>query len=869
MFLPVSVCEIQQITATDGRIACGRPGELHTIPSMVEIADPPDPGRDRTTDELAERLLQLKIWAGDPSYETIKNRVNAAWTAAGRPAAELTKKATVVDCFKAGRRRLNTELVVAIVQALHPDPDYRTWWRQALSVISGETQAAAQVRAQDFLPADLPDFVGRDVELERVRRLAAAPPGGTGVVVTIVGLAGVGKTGLAVRSGHLLAGARTFDQVLFVDLRGFHPDPDQPPADPAAVLYGFLQLLGVPAYEIPHDLPARAGTYRQQLAARRALVVLDNAADERQIEPLLPSGPGCVVLITSRRALPGIAVSARLVLNVFTPEQAAGFLARSVHGTSIGEDPGAPARIALRCGHLPLALALLIGHMRATPGWSLSDHADRLEQRHQDRRLDAGVEHAFALSYHHLPPERQRLFRLLALHPGPDLDTYAAAALAGTDPDTAREHLRLLCADHLLRETTVARFALHDLVAVYGGDRSHDEDRPADRRAALTRLFDYYLAAAVAATRALSPDDPKYAGEPPATVVLPDLGSADAARAWLAAQRPCLVAMAGHAAAHGLPGHSIQLSAALANYLSAGHYDDALSIHGYALAAGRDSDNPAGQAGPLLHLGGINYRLGRYDAALVVSREALRLFRGLADLPGEAQALNILGDVERRLGNHLDAVRYHQQALLLFRQVGDDAGEADALTGLGTAEQKLGRAEQAAGHLLRAVAISRRLADPHGEATALNNLGLVEYRLGRYDDAVGHLERALVLFRRLGSPRGEGSALDSLGMVHNRLGNSRQAAQHHRLALEHFRRIGSRDSQAWALNGLGEAAHAVGDAGAAIEHHTAAQAIAADIGARDQRIRAYTGLARAHGARGEAALARELQERAAELGQPG
>src|SRR5438034_5528639 len=286
---------------------------------------PPDPGPARTLDDLVDRLRSLKIWAGDPSYETITDRINAAWSQARRPAGELARKNTVADCFRTGRRRSSTGLAVAVVEALRPDAGYVAHWRQALRVALAETQAAAQVRAQDSLPADLTGFTGRDAELARLTELAGAD-GGTGGLVTIEGMAGVGKTRLAIHAGHVLHRQRPFDHILFVDLRGFHPDPGQPPADPGAVLDSFLRLLGVPGQQVPHSLNGRIAKYRERVGGRRVLVVLDNAADESQAEPLLPGAAGCVVLITSRRSLAKLLPGLHLQLEVFTPDAAVDLL---------------------------------------------------------------------------------------------------------------------------------------------------------------------------------------------------------------------------------------------------------------------------------------------------------------------------------------------------------------------------------------------------------------------------------------------------------------------------------------------------------------------------------------------------------------
>ena len=178
---------------------------------------PPDPGCARNLDGLVACLRELKVWAGDPSFDTITRRINAHWTVAGRPASELARRGTVVDCFRVGRRRINAELVVAAVEAMHDDPGYVAHWRQALRVSLAETHAAGQVRVLDRLPDDLATFTGRAAHLQALRRAADA-----GTICVLTGMAGVGKTQLAVHAGHLLG---HFDTTLFVNLRGFHPDP--------------------------------------------------------------------------------------------------------------------------------------------------------------------------------------------------------------------------------------------------------------------------------------------------------------------------------------------------------------------------------------------------------------------------------------------------------------------------------------------------------------------------------------------------------------------------------------------------------------------------------------------------------------------
>jgi tetratricopeptide (TPR) repeat protein len=809
----------------------------------------PDPGQAGTLDDLVERLRLLKVWAGDPSYELIAGRVKAEWTAAGRPAGELPGKNTIADCFRAGRRRLNHELVAAVVWALHPDVGYVTQWRQALQVIGGKTQAAAQVRVQDRLPSDLAAFTGRTTELDQLRHVLhhGQREGGAVVISAIEGMAGVGKTQLAIHAGHLLAREQRFDRVLFVNLRGFHPDPAQPPADPAAVLDGFLRLLGVPGQQIPHDLAARATTYRGLLAGTRTLVLLDNAATAEQVRPLLPHTPGCLVLVTSRRSLTDLHPATHLMVDVFNPDEAREFLTRAAPQVPVGDDPGAAARIAARCGYLPLALGLVAGHLRTTPGWTLTDHADRLDERHHQRRLDTGVELAFDLSYQHLPADQQRLLRLAALHPGQDLDTYAAAALADTDLDTAQANLQHLHRDYLLHQGTPGRYTFHDLVRAYATSRASDEDPPPQRRAAQTRLFDYYLVTAAAAVNTRYPAEAHRRPRiPPPTTPTPDLTNPDTALAWLDTERPTLVAVAGHTAAHGWPTHTIRLSRTLFRYLDGGHHTDALTVHGHAYHAARHTGDPTGQAHAGTALGIAHWRLGRHGPAAGHLQQALDLFRQADDPAGQARAQHNLGIVEGQSGRYRTAVDHYAQALVLVRQAGDRTGEALLLTSLGTVETRLGHYRTAVGHYAQALVLARQAGDRDGEARILNNLGNVEVRSGCYGPAADHLQQALILNRQIGNRDGEASALDSLGILHTRLGQPDHATEHHQQALTIFRETGAREGEAWALNGLGEADHTAGRTTDALAHHTAAHTIAADIGDREQQARAHTGLGHAH-----------------------
>jgi len=818
----------------------------------------PDPGQARSLDELIERLRLLKVWAGNPSYDVIKDHINTAWHTAGRPISELTRKSTVADCFRAGRRRVNVDLVIAVVQALHDDAGYVAQWRQVLRVVQREIPAAAQVRVQDTLPERVAEFAGRGSELDYLRQVLRQDAGHAVVISAIEGMAGVGKTQLAIRAGQLLAEDEPFDHVLFVDLRGFHPDPSQPPADPAAVLDAFLRLLGVPAAQIPPELAARTAAYRHRLAGSRALVVLDNAANEEQIQPLLPDSAGCLTLVTSRRSLPALQLATHLTVDVLAPDEARHYLRHAVPDVPLGDDPDALTRVAQRCGHLPLALGLVAGHMRTKPDWTVTDHAEWLDERHRNQRLETGVELALSLSYQNLPADQRRLFRLLAIHPGHDIDIHSAAALAGTNLQAASDDLLKLSADHLLQQTTPYRFTFHDLVRAYAADRAADEDRLATRRAALTRLFDHYLSMTARLVDTLFEAEHRRPRVSLAGTGTPSAAEPAEARAWLDAERANLIAAAVYAASHGWPDTTTRLASTMSRYLDVGGpYGDAVTLHTHARHVARVANNRPAEAESLNNLAGSYWRQGHLHQAADYIEQALTLYRKLGDRAGEAKALNSLGLVWERLGRYPQAAEHHQQALDLFGELGDRAGEAKALNNLGHIWGRLGRYPQAAEHHQQALDLYRELGDRAGEAHALNHLGYVSGRLGHHQSTIGYHQQALTNYRELGHRAGESSALNNLGLAHQRTGDYRQAADHHRQARALYRELGNLAGETESLNGLGETLLADNQPDQARAQHTLAVALATDIGERYEEARAHHGLALSHHGGGNTDQARK------------
>jgi DNA-binding SARP family transcriptional activator/tetratricopeptide (TPR) repeat protein len=723
------------------------------------------------------------------------------------------------------------------------------------------------------LPANVHAFTGRTQELSDLDRLltGAAPQAPAAVISAIAGTAGVGKTALAVRWAHHIRD-RFPDGQLYADLRGYDP---QLPMTAGDVLAGFLHALGMAAPEIPLEVDARAAAYRTLLDGRRILVVLDNAASVEQVRPLLPGTSSCLVVVTSRDSLAGLVArhgAHRLEVGLLPPQDAVALLAALI-GSRVEAEPEAAAELAAQCAGLPLALRVAAELAAARPAVPLAKIVAELSDQHRrldllDAAGDAGtaVRRVFSWSYAHLPATAARAFRLVSLHPGADLDPYAAAALLDTDRDDAERSLDQLARAHLVQRVGAGRYGMHDLLRVYAAGLAAVADSPAKRHAATTRLLDHYLATAAAAMDQLHPAEAHRRPRipPPATPVPPMTGL-DVARAWLQAESGCLVAAAAHAAAHGWPEHAVRFSTTLFSYLDAGHSAEALAIHAHARDAAAQTDDSAGQALALNGLGAVHWRLGRYRQAGEVWGEALDLFRRSGDREGEARVLANLGIVEDRLGRYASAADHQRQALALFRSLGERMGEARVLTNLGEVEVRRGRYRPAADALQEAVALCRQAGDQYGEAGALTTLGECETRLRRHGPAAEHLRRALALFRQLDDRPGEAWALTTLGTVHRNLGEPGAAAEHHGRALALFDESGDRDGKAWALNGLGEAAQADARPTEALAQHALALTLATDTGIRDQQARAHTGLAHAHRTQRDPRRAREHYEQALAL----
>jgi tetratricopeptide (TPR) repeat protein len=694
--------------------------------------------------------------------------------------------------------------------------------------------AAAPAAVPAELPADVPGFTDRLRELAELDRLTAA-----GVAV-VSGTAGVGKTALATRWAH---GARDRfpDGQLYVDLRGY--DPEQPVA-PGDALARFLRSLGLPGEQVPADTDERAARYRSLLSGRRMVILLDNAASVDQVRPLLPGSAGGAVLVTSRDALSGLVVrdgAGRLDLDVLRGEDALALLRRLVGDRVAADAPAARALVA-HCAGLPLALRIAaeLVHRRAPAGLAavvgeLADHRARLGLLSTgDPHSDIGA--VFSWSYRDLPAAAARTFRLLGLHPGVDLDGYAAAALTGGDPAATRDSLALLARSNLVRGDD-GRYAMHDLLRDYARELA-----ARDGETGLPRpVLDFYLFTAAEAVNLLYPAErDRRPRVPPPPSPVPPLREATAL-AWLDAERSNLVATAVYAAAHGHAWYTVRLTLVLLRYLeSGGYHADAVTLHEHALRAAQGDGASVAQLRN--NLGVVHVQQGRYGQAGTELRRAIEAAQEAGDTPVIVRALGNLGHVHQWQGRYPEAAEALTEVIAVCRRTGDRAVEARGLGNLGHVRLRQGRYAEAAVSLRASAAICRDIGDEVGEAYAMVYLGHVESALGRHAEAAGHHRRALDLFRGTTELAGEAYALDGLGGVDVRLGEHRRAADRLGEALALFRRIGERAGEARVSNSLGEAAASAGRTAEAREHHLSALRLAEEIGYRYERTRAETAL---------------------------
>jgi tetratricopeptide (TPR) repeat protein len=674
---------------------------------------------------------------------------------------------------------------------------------------------AAAPLALAQLPPLVGRFTGRDDELAVLAGLLD-PAGSAGPVVVsaVAGLAGVGKTTLAVQAGHAARRRGWFaGGVLFTDLHGY----DEAPVESGQALDALLRALGVPGERIPPAVEERAGLYRSVLAqiGDPVLVIADNASSEAQVRPLLPGAGPHKVLVTSRHTLAGL--NARLVdVTVLDEEAAIELLDAALRAARpdddrITADRDAAWRLAAFCGGLPLALQITAALLKVDPALSpdelsgeLAVESARLERlQYDDGSGVAGpsVAAAFELSYIRLDGTAARVFRLLSVCPGPDVCTPATAVLADLPAGQARAVLAGLARAHLVEAAPASgRWRMHDLLHLYARRLSDDHAQADGREQARDRLLGYYLTMADAAD--------KHLRALPGTAVPEQFSGHDGALAWLDAEWPSLVAAVTMAADTGRDQAAMRLAPLLPEYFALRRrFDDSVAVTTISLNAARRLGDRGREGDALTNLGGALQEARRFEEAITACQDAAAIYRETGDRHHEGIALNNLGVALRWARRFEEAITACQDAAAIYRETGDRRGEGDALTILGNALQDMGRLEEAITACQDAAAIYRETGDRHHEGMALNNLGLTLGWVRRFEEAITACQDAAAIFRETGDRHGEGMALGSLGLVLQEMGRFEEAITACQDAAAIFRETGDPHLERNALDGL-EAARA-------------------------------------------------------------
>ncbi|SPF02797.1 BTAD domain-containing putative transcriptional regulator [Streptomyces sp. MA5143a] len=809
-----------------------------------------------TTDNAVHELRRTADL--EPLHEGVHARLMLALAASGEQAAALS-------LYTALRDRLDDQLGV------RPGPELTD---AHLRVLRGDLPPPATARTTvspapapstpqvvpALLPYDAAYFTGRADHLARLDALLPAagegPAGGSGVCA-LTGAGGAGKTALAVHWAHRVRD-RFPDGQLFVDLRGHSPEG---PVRPVEALTRFLLALGVAAEAVPGTPETAADLYRTLAAKRRLLVVLDNAVDAEQVRPLLPGGPGCLVLVTSRDRLAGLAArdgARRIGVDVLSPAESRLLLHRTLGAERVDADPRAAAELAHACGHLPLALRIAAANLDHTPWRTLEEQAaelrdgDRLSALAVTGDATTAVRSAFDLSYHALDAPARRMFRLLALVPGPETGLDAAAVVAGVAPAEAAALLERLTAAHMLREHRAGRYRRHDLVALYAAERLRLEETAADRRAASEALYTWLLTATGHCARLLYPGQPPL---PPTgtdgdgdggradAVPPPRIPDAAAAIRWLDDELPNLAAAVQQAAAERHPA-SWRLADALRGHSwTRKTAVDWAALGRAALDAARAADEPVAQAAMHNLLGATELHQSLPYAAIPHFEQTLALSEVGGWPEGTAVALTNLASVNWLVGRLTRGAEYLEKATEIDRRNGMPDGHPVVLLTLGITLRDLGRLTESLDRLRWAERAPRNLDSQHNRILTHANLGRTLYLLGEPARATHHLATALTMVRESGEQGSEAYVLRFQSSVHRDTGDLTTALDMATTATRLFDEDGEEYYRADARIALGSVLLALDRPDEAEVVYREALKLAEERGADELRARALLGLA--------------------------
>ncbi|WP_350275113.1 BTAD domain-containing putative transcriptional regulator [Kribbella sp. HUAS MG21] len=617
------------------------------------------------------------------------------------------------------------------------------------------------------LPHDIRNFVGRSTELDALNAMDRDLASDQATrIVTIDGAPGTGKTTLAVHWAHRKA-ASFGDAQLYLNLRGYGPGDPVGPADAAAML---LRALGVASERIPAGTEERSALLRSSLAGRQVLLLLDNARDADQVRPLLP-GSGSLVIVTSRNQLRSLAIrdgARRLTLRPMTPDQAVELLAATIGRDRIAAEPDASRDLVLICDRLPLALAIVAE--RAQRAGTLAEVVSALgDAQARLDHFDAGdpqsdLSAALSWSYRALAPQAAAMFRLLGLHPGDDIGLHAAAALAGQPPAQARTALDHLVSVHLVDQRQPDRYEMHDLIRLYATRLAADE--PADvQDAAVDRLADWYLHAALSADQRLQPLRLRDFAEPfRPRAAPPEFPTVADAIAWFEREYECLRAITAWLAGNGRAGHAWRTVLAMATFLDNRiPWSDGLTFFELAVDAARAETEPSARGFALNALGCFHFDQEDWPLIERYLTDALSCFEAVQHSRGEAMVLGNLAIVCAQLGRPDIAVEYSTRAIELCERNGYTRGVVVNLDNRGVALAATGRyAEAVEAHL---AADRLDAGDLVADAYNQQNLGRAYAALGKVAAAVRALRRSVTLFRVIDNRRWAVGALIDLGKV--------------------------------------------------------------------------------------------------------
>lgn len=701
----------------------------------------------------------------------------------------------------------------------------------------------AAIASVGNLPRDSEAFTGRTVEFAHLCAAISAASGrhdSPPPVYSLNGMPGIGKTALAVHAAHRVA-EKFPDGVHFLDLHGH--SATRKPVETAEALRSLLITFGVAADQVPPNLDDRESMWRRRMAGRRALLLADNAASEQQIRPLLPSSPGLVVLVTSRRQLANLHEAQSITLETMTPEHAAAmFLKLSGSGTDQSHLRKAETLVRL-CGYLPLAVALTAGRMRSHPTWTIDHLARQLtETQPVVEGLYSGelsVEAAFDLSYRDLQPDQKQLFRRLTLHPGADIDVHAAAALDDAAVHVTQRRLESLFLNHLVDEPSAGRYRLHDLIREYAGTLLN-RDPAEERENCAKRLLDHYQRGANAACHQVYGRQP--AGRRPAQ---PMFRTSRDAEEWITTERANLDSCIDYSSTNGYD-HTTTLAIAVHPFLvRQGQWDRAASMHRVALQNADRTGDIRGRAWTLLNIGSIDLLLGHHVRAAARLREASALLATLDEPLAQAFTEYEAARVRYRQRKFSESISGFERAHSLFTEQKHPLGQAHTLAELGHAYYRVEKYDWATTNLVKAHEIYVDLEHRAGQARTLTEMSKVQGRTGNYREAVDRIEPARKLYVEIGDTQGHAHTLSILGRVSYRTGNYAISLEAHAKAHGLYSSLGDRLNEAHTLNNEGRVYNALGDHGCAVQRHESALAIYTDLGDRLGEAHALTNIGRA------------------------